>query len=561
MTTRGNIEACANAQVQPNAGSCAVEFELVALYKLLLDQKSLKMKIAVEGCCHGELDKIYETIAHLEKKEDIKVDLLLCCGDFQAVRNEDDLSCMAVPPKYRHMQTFYKYYSGEKKAPVLTIFIGGNHEAANHLWELPYGGWVAPNIYYLGYAGVVNFGGMRIGGLSGIYKSHDYNKGHFERPPYNDSTVRSAYHIRSFDVFMLKLISQPIDIFLSHDWPQGVYHHGNLQELYRFKDFLKPEIESNTLGSPPAAELLTSLKPTYWFSAHLHTKFPALVPHESQEGFKFTKFLALDKCLPRREFLQVIDVGPSQAPLELTYDPEWLAITKLTSSLNNSTPRTTFIPNAEQVSQYIPGGQMVDEVVKTFGSPPKITDNFEITTTPYNPDKPKKVYMAQILAVMNPQTETFCAKLGINNPCCSEKSVTPCPNPEEIELSDGDENNSTFLGNPDEIIVDDDEVDVTEAEPNIDSSVVSIVPTPDVNKLNQNRSLLELPKPVNIFTKSEEHYALCEDDSPHTEGRNCEHEEVTHDSSHLEPQKKVLKIMRRNQTLYASNDNDEDSDA
>lgn len=38
----------------------------------------------------------------------------------------------------------------KKKAPVLTIFIGGNHEASNHLQELPYGGWVAPNIYYLG---------------------------------------------------------------------------------------------------------------------------------------------------------------------------------------------------------------------------------------------------------------------------------------------------------------------------------------------------------------------------------------------------------------------------
>jgi len=44
----------------------------------------------------------------------------------------------------------YRYYSGEKKAPVLTIFIGGNHEASNYLQELPYGGWVAPNIYYLG---------------------------------------------------------------------------------------------------------------------------------------------------------------------------------------------------------------------------------------------------------------------------------------------------------------------------------------------------------------------------------------------------------------------------
>ena len=43
-----------------------------------------------------------------------------------------------------------RYYSGEKKAPVLTIFIGGNHEASNYLQELPYGGWVAPNIYYLG---------------------------------------------------------------------------------------------------------------------------------------------------------------------------------------------------------------------------------------------------------------------------------------------------------------------------------------------------------------------------------------------------------------------------
>lgn len=54
-------------------------------------------------------------------------------------------------------------------APVLTIFVGGNHEASNYLQELPYGGWVAPNIYYLGYSGVVNIAGIRIAGISGMW--------------------------------------------------------------------------------------------------------------------------------------------------------------------------------------------------------------------------------------------------------------------------------------------------------------------------------------------------------------------------------------------------------
>ena len=124
------------------------------------------MKIAVEGCCHGELDKIYGAMKHLEHVEGITIDLLICCGDFQAVRNLDDLECMSVPNKYKELGTFYKYYSGEAVAPYPTLFIGGNHEASNYLWELYYGGWVCPNIYYLGHSGVINFGDLRIGGLS-----------------------------------------------------------------------------------------------------------------------------------------------------------------------------------------------------------------------------------------------------------------------------------------------------------------------------------------------------------------------------------------------------------
>lgn len=54
--------------------------------------------------------------------------------------------------------------------------VGGNHEASNHLLELHNGGWVAPNIYFLGAAGVVNFAGIRIGGLSGIFNGRHYRQ-------------------------------------------------------------------------------------------------------------------------------------------------------------------------------------------------------------------------------------------------------------------------------------------------------------------------------------------------------------------------------------------------
>lgn len=66
------------------------------------------MKIAIEGCAHGELEQIYDTITHIEQQESIKIDLLLCCGDFQSTRNQNDLHCMAVPRKYHSMCSFYK---------------------------------------------------------------------------------------------------------------------------------------------------------------------------------------------------------------------------------------------------------------------------------------------------------------------------------------------------------------------------------------------------------------------------------------------------------------------
>jgi hypothetical protein len=132
-------------------------------------------RVAVWGCGHGELDRVYDVVRELNARapDGRAIELLICCGDFEAVRNPADLECMACPPKYRHMGSFHRYYSGAAVAPVLTLFIGGNHEAANYNQELFYGGWAAPNIFYLGNSGVVSFRGLRIAGACGCRRGGD----------------------------------------------------------------------------------------------------------------------------------------------------------------------------------------------------------------------------------------------------------------------------------------------------------------------------------------------------------------------------------------------------
>eukprot|EP00934_Nitzschia_sp_Nitz4_P007975 Nitzschia sp. Nitz4//scaffold61_size107673//105515//107511//NITZ4_004259-RA/size107673-snap-gene-0.105-mRNA-1//1//CDS//3329555782//7965//frame0 len=376
------------------------------------------VNIAIEGCCHGELDKIYERLEAYQKESGQTVDMLICCGDFQSLRNPADFHSCSIPPKYQRLGTFPQYYSGDKVAPILTLFIGGNHEASQPLRELHYGGWAAPNIYYMGAAGVVQYGGLRIGGVSGIYKSHDYVMGQYEKPPFDRSSLRSVYHVRNVDVHRMKCLSHDngrVDVFASHDWPLGIEQHGDTQGLIRRKPFFREEIERNDLGSPPNREILDVVQPRYWFAAHLHVKFQAtvdfsasqdkespgettakdpsliLVPSQvttrvvaekcqEQDGASsnadseekvntstethfvaleskdncsgpdltdlMTKFLALDKCLPRRQYLSILHVDSevAKADRHLEYDAEWLAVVKKTHNLTSPDRRRIDVP-------------------------------------------------------------------------------------------------------------------------------------------------------------------------------------------------------------------------
>eukprot|EP01035_Chromulina_nebulosa_P028041 gene28041-36948_t len=348
---------------------------------------SRKIRVAVQGCSHGNLDAVYATLQSLEAKIGV-VDILLMCGDFQAVRNRLDLDTLHCPQKYRRMGDFSKYYSGLAKAPLLTVFIGGNHEAASHMWELYHGGWVAPNIYYMGHAGVIRVGDLRIGGISGIHSDNDAalgyepldaygRKGHIRTEgaakdqQHIHGRLSAAYHTRQWEIERLHQLqtaslgaetSAKLDIFLSHEWPHSVYEYGNVGKLLERKPFFRSDLAQGAkgIGSKPLAQLLSRLKPRNWYAGHMHADFEATVMHtglesdQSEERSKSqhrspveseTRFVALDKCLPGRAHLKIFDIHPSagtargmggkkgierktKVELRVEYDREWLSIVR-----------------------------------------------------------------------------------------------------------------------------------------------------------------------------------------------------------------------------------------
>lgn len=440
---------------------------------------------------------------------------------FQAVRNAADLTVMAVPEKYREIGDFHKYYSGAAKAPYLTIFIAGNHEASSHLWELYYGGWVAPNIYYMGAANILRLGPIRVAGISGVWKGYDYQKPHHERLPFNQSDIRSFYHVREFDVRKLLQVRSQVDIGLSHDWPRAIESHGDKRALFNKKSFLKQESDDGTLGNIAATYVLDRLRPPYWFSAHMHVKFSALRKYSDEEGRvpkvvegteeegvatapevnpdeidldmddedetpakaaeepangppatepvqeetnevpedlraqlpaafsrpqpkpkgtpgqpipdtitnKEVRFLALDKCLPGRHFLQLCDITPhdpeamekhqpsADGPrFRLQYDPEWLAINRVFHPLLQVGEGANTSPDLGE-DHYLPlileERKWVEANIVAQGKL-DVPENFEHTAPPHVEGAPETT-TEQPEEYTNPQTKDYCQLLEISN--------------------------------------------------------------------------------------------------------------------------------------------------
>lgn len=287
-----------------------------------------------------------------------------------------------------------------------------------------------------------------------------------------------------------------IDIMLSHDWPRGIERFGDTQGLLRKKQFFREEVDTNTLGSPVGEILLHTLQPKRWFAAHLHVKFEATVHHQqhqatshvelsssrdkkvattlsSDEQFsshlsskhddfinrstKFmglessenccesdasstlsqhmTKFLALDKCLPQRHFLQIITIPRPESEEgkepELMYDLEWLVILCKTAHLTVGTKTVVQVPNTPLEITPLDRNEVLRKLNLLEGKEPncpssydlRIPRNFEITTPPHKEGVSVATQRNPSFMIGNPQTDSFLNMLGIQHvitvPYCS----------------------------------------------------------------------------------------------------------------------------------------------
>ena len=332
----------------------------------------------------------------------------------------------------------------------------------------------------------------------GIYDHRDFQSPYYERPPYHQRSIRSVYHVREYELAKLRALGggEPVDVFLSHDWPVGITEYGDERALLSRKPYFGEDIRKGELGNPHTLSLLKQMKPAFWFSAHLHCKFAALVPHEEKEQkeddgeeedetaaptTRYTRFLALDKCLPNRSFLQVLNIpiDTEDAPPVIEMDPEWLCILKkaqpsFPTSRNPSTgpiDASGWSVSEEEVSA------MREHIMQTKGS-------MEVLPCPHYPEL-ESIYPHFPSMVSNPQTDDLLAILGLEHawtepmpshllppPPGSSMHLPPPPspssrihmppagsgsvshNPEEINL-DEEEGEGGSIDNPEEIDLDD----------------------------------------------------------------------------------------------------------
>ena len=209
---------------------------------------------------------------------------------------------------------------------------------------------------YLWRFNYINYKGININRIYSIYNYFDYFNCHFEKDILNN--IKSIFHIREFDIAKLSLINNnDIDIFISHDWPNNIINKNDINNIIKNKPLWKKDILNNRLGSFPNQFLLNLLKPKYYCCGHMHYYYKNTIFHNNNS---VTNFIALDKCLNKRKFYEVIEFDLKDNYINdnnIYINKEWISITKVFNNIfpfeNLNYDYSNFIRNNEEYLEMI----------------------------------------------------------------------------------------------------------------------------------------------------------------------------------------------------------------
>ena len=220
--------------------------------------------VAGVGDIHGRFRRVEAWLDALAEARGRPVDMVLAVGDVEAFRHADDHRRKAA--KRAMPAEFAEYADGVREMNRPLYFIGGNNEDFEALHDSQDGLQLAPNVHYLGRAGLKELHGLRVGYLSGIHAPRFYEQP-LKRPRSLD-TAKQAGYFRAPEVEKVAAL-RDMDLLLVHEWPRGLPQRAQEREV-------PPPgrtLPSYWIGNPITRRLVETVHPKWVLCGHSHRAF------------------------------------------------------------------------------------------------------------------------------------------------------------------------------------------------------------------------------------------------------------------------------------------------
>ena len=217
-----------------------------------------ELLICAAGDCHGQLDRMYDTFAHMEATVGRQVDLVLQVGDLGVWPDPDRLD--RATRERGDIGDYARWATEGRAVPRPTLFVPGNHEDMSVLAASPPPA-LLPGLHLLPWGRVVRWVAgdpeFRIAGLGGCFSPRSYLMD--ELPP-----SRRKHYRREEVRVLLREAPGSVDLLVTHDAPAGRF-----QDV-RWRGPGHRNFRSQALG---IAELVVHLHPRLALHGHFHGRY------------------------------------------------------------------------------------------------------------------------------------------------------------------------------------------------------------------------------------------------------------------------------------------------